>query len=109
MSHDLFKKNRKITRTSSGEDKIAVNLFFKHASILLSRYEQWKDIDRLYFIPMELDMAYFCCGGTFAVAYPPYFIGTVIRNSLEHPELFGAYVNEVILPTMVRRCPDDST
>lgn len=26
--------------------------------------------------------------GHFALAYPPYFIGTVIRNSLEHPELF---------------------
>lgn len=90
MSQNLFKKSRENGPAASDEDKIAVNLFFKHASILLSRYEQWKDIDRFYFIPLKLDMAYFCGGGTFAVAYPPYFIGTVIRNSLEHPELFAS-------------------
>lgn len=90
MSQNLFKKSREIAPATSGEEKIAVNLFFKHASVLLSRYEQWKDIDKFYFIPLKLDMAYFCGGGTFAVAYPPYFIGTVIRNSLEHPELFAS-------------------
>lgn len=90
MSQNLFKKSREIAPTACGEDKIAINLFFKHASVLLSRYEQWKDIDKFYFIPLKLDMAYFCGGGTFAVAYPPYFIGTVIRNSREHPELFAS-------------------
>lgn len=90
MSQNLFKKSREIAPAASGEDNIAANLFFKHASVLLSRYEQWKDIDKFYFIPLKLDMAYFCGGGTFAVAYPPYFIGTVIRNSLEHSELFAS-------------------
>lgn len=40
-------------------------------------------------IPDKLDMTYLCGGGTFAIAYPPYFIGTVIQNSMEHTELFG--------------------
>lgn len=71
MSQNLFKKSREIVPAAGGEDKIAVDLFFKHASVLLSRYEQWKDMDRFYFIPLKLDMAYFCGGGTYAVACPP--------------------------------------
>lgn len=46
MSQTLFKKSREIAPVASGEDKTTVNLFFKHASVLLSRYEQWKDIDK---------------------------------------------------------------
>lgn len=89
MSQNLFKKSWEIAPASSSEDKTAVNLFFKHSSVLLSRYKQWKDIDKFYFIPLKLYMAYFCGGGTFAVACPPYFIGSVIRNSLVRPDLFG--------------------
>lgn len=89
MSQNLFKKSREIAPASSGEDKVAVSLFFKHVSAILANYERWKDMDKFYFIPLKLDMAYFCGGGAFAVAYPPYFIGTIVRNSLVHPELFG--------------------
>ncbi len=89
MSQDLFKKSQEINLASSGEDKIVVNLFFKHAAAFISHYEQWKDIDSFYFIPLKLNMVYFCGGLTLPVAYQPYFIGTIIRNSLDHPELFA--------------------
>lgn len=90
MSQELFKKSQEITLAASREDEIDVNLFFKHAAPIIRHYNRWKDIDRFYFIPLKLNMVYLCAGLTLPVAYPPYFIGTIVRNSFEHPELFAA-------------------
>lgn len=89
MSQDLFKLGTGFNCVPQGEERIALRLYYKHASTLLQHFDEWKDIDRFYFIPLKLNMAYFCAGGATAVAFPPYFIGTILRNSLEHPELFG--------------------
>ena len=90
MSQDFFKTRSSINAVPRGEERTALRLYLKHADTLLRRYDEWKDVDRFYFIPVRLNMAYFCAGGATAVAFPPYFIGTILRNSLEHPDLFSA-------------------
>ena len=64
-------------------------LYFKHAATLLRNYDQWKHIDRFYFIPLNLDMCYHLPGSIVSMAPPPYYLGTILRNSLENPGLFS--------------------
>jgi len=90
MSQGLFKLSTSFNCVPRGDERIVLRLFYKHAATLLQHFEEWKDIDRFYFIHLKLNMAYFCAGGATAVANPPYFVGTILRNSLEHPERFGA-------------------
>lgn len=90
MSQELFKLSTSFNCVPQGDERIALRLYYKHAATLLQHFEEWKDIDRFYFIPLRLNMAYFCAGGGTAVAFPPYFVGTILRNSLEHPDLFCA-------------------
>lgn len=89
MSQELFKLGTSFNCVPQGDERIVLRLYYKHAATLLQRFDEWKDIDRFYFIPLKLNMAYFCAGGATAIAFPPYFMGTILRNSLEHPDLFG--------------------
>ena len=89
MSQELFKLSTSFNCVPQGDERIALRLYFKHAATLLREFDRWKHIDRFYFIPLKLNMAYFSAGWAAAVAFPPYFIGTILRNSFEHPELFG--------------------
>ena len=63
-------------------------LYGRHAAALIRRFDEWKDDPRHYFIELRLDMTYYCAGLATRVADPPYHLGTVVRNSLENPELF---------------------
>ena len=67
-----------------------VTLYREHAAELLASFSQWRDIDRFYFIPLPLDMSYHVAGMVTHIAPPPYHLGTLLRCSLEHPELFSA-------------------
>lgn len=65
-------------------------LYFRHASTLISHFNEWKDNNAFYFIELRLDMAYVSSSGLIAkIAHPPYYLGTIVRNSLQHPGLFG--------------------
>ena len=63
-------------------------LYSKHAATLLRTFDQWKHIYRFYFIPLHLDMSYHLPGSIVSMAPQPYYLGTILRNSLENPELF---------------------
>lgn len=89
MSQDLFKLGHGFNCVPQGDERTALRLYYKHAATLLREFDRWKDIERFYYIPIKLNMAYFCAGWAAAVAFPPYFIGTILRNSIEHPDLFG--------------------
>jgi|LSQX01.1.fsa_nt_gb hypothetical protein len=62
--------------------------FFRNANDIYSRYDEWKSNDVFYFIPLKLDMSYHICGHTVRMADGPIFLGTFVRNTLEHKELF---------------------
>ena len=64
-------------------------LYITHAATLIQSFDNWKDNPRYYYIELGLDMAY-CVGGIIArIAEPPYYLGTIVRNSLQNPELFS--------------------
>lgn len=65
-------------------------LYSRHASTLVAYYDEWKDVDEFYFIELRLDMAYVSTGFIARIANPPYFLGTIVRNSLLYPNLFGS-------------------
>ena len=64
-------------------------LYFGQAVTLIRHFDKWKDNPEFYFIELKLDMTYFCPGFSARVAAPPYHLGTIIRNSLNNPELFS--------------------
>lgn len=63
-------------------------LFVRHANEIYAHFNDWKSIDRFYFIPLELDMTYFIDGHRISMADGPLYLGTFVRTVLEHPELF---------------------
>lgn len=64
-------------------------LYITHAATLIQSFDNWKDNPRYYYIELGLDMAY-CIGGLVArIADPPYYLGSIVRNSLQNPELFS--------------------
>lgn len=89
MTQDLFSTPYGINCVSQDEERQTLRLYLKYANKLLEHFDEWKDIDRFYYISVGLNMAYFYPGGATAIAFPPYFVGTILRNSLEHPELFS--------------------
>ncbi|MBQ3881281.1 MAG: hypothetical protein II730_02180 [Bacteroidales bacterium] len=85
----------KISVTRQGEvrpsdaTRAATRLYLRHAADLVRSFDSWKENPRYYFIELGLNMAYFVAGVTAHIAEPPYHLGTIIRCSLEHPELFS--------------------
>ena len=64
--------------------------FFRNANEIYYRFEDWKDIDRFYFIPLKIQMTYFIDGHVMKMANDPIHLGTFVRNTLEHQDLFAA-------------------
>lgn len=64
-------------------------LFFRNARVIYRRFDDWKAIDRFYFIPLKLNMTYNIGGHSISMADGQVYLGTFIRNTLEHPELFS--------------------
>ena len=56
---------------------------------IYAHFDAWKDIDRFYFIPLKLDLTYSINGYRISMADEPLYLGSFIRTSLEHPELFS--------------------
>lgn len=64
-------------------------LYFRNYREIIRRYDDWKDIDRFYFIPLKLNMTYSIGGHSISMADGTICLGSFIRNTLEHPELFS--------------------
>lgn len=71
----------------SVEHRLDTQLYYHNATEILSSWEQWKDIDRFYFTPLYLEMTY-SMGWVAEIAPDPVWLGSLVRCSLEHPELF---------------------
>ena len=56
---------------------------------IYAHFDAWKDIDRFYFIPLKRNMTYSINGYRISMADEPLYLGSFIRTSLEHPDLFS--------------------
>ena len=63
-------------------------LFVRHANEIIAHFNDWKSIDRFYFIPLELGMTYSIDGHRISMTDGPLYLGTFVRTVLENPELF---------------------
>lgn len=74
-------------RRPSQEQLLDTQLFYQNAPEIFVHFEEWKDIDRFYFIPLYMEMTYSC--GWVAEIAPRILCGLVplcaapwsIRNS----------------------------
>ena len=82
--YNFFKKDG---RRPSQEQLIDTQLFYQNAPEIYARFDEWKDNDRFYFIPLYLQMTY-SCGWVAEIAPDPVWLGSFVRCTLEHPELF---------------------
>ena len=71
----------------SQEQLLDTQLFYQNAPEIYARFGEWKDIDWFYFIPLYLEMTY-SCGWVAEIAPDPVWLGSFVRCTLEHPELF---------------------
>ena len=74
-------------RRPSQEQLLDTQLFYQNAPEIFVHFEEWKDIDRFYFIPLYMEMTY-SCGWVAEIASDPVWLGSFVRCTLEHPELF---------------------
>lgn len=88
-SHDRFAKVETLARQLNDEHWLDTILFFRNYREIFRRFDDWKDIDRFYFIPLKLNMTYSIGGHSISMADGTIHLGTFVRNSLEHPDLFS--------------------
>ncbi len=69
------------------EQRLRTKVFYQNAGEIYARYDDWKDIDKFYFIPLYMEMTY-SCGWVAEMAPDPVWLGSFVRCSLEHPDLF---------------------
>ena len=62
--------------------------FYRNANVIYQHFDDWKDIDRFYFIPLYLEMTYTVGGIPAELAPDPVWLGSFIQNTLNHPELY---------------------
>lgn len=90
MTKDRFYKVEQEAISQNNELWLDTIRFFRNADVIYRHFDDWKGFDRFYFIPLKLDMAYHIGGLVKRMAEGPIYLGTFIRNTLEHPELFTA-------------------
>ncbi len=69
------------------EQMLQTKLFYENAGEIYARFNEWKDDDRFYYIPLYMEMTY-SCGWVAEMAPDPIWLGSFVRCTLEHPELF---------------------
>ena len=92
MSQENNPSAEVIRRQQMREYEISQTILFeRNAAALFRHYEKWKDIPQCYFIKLRLNLGYYNTAGlAMWMSRPPYWLGTIVRNSIEHPDLFGA-------------------
>lgn len=73
-------------RDNVGYDTVC---FFRNVEEIYSLYEEWKDKDRFYFIPLKLQLTYYPIGHTKQMTGSKIYLGTFIRTVLEHEDQFS--------------------
>lgn len=69
------------------EQRLRTKVFYQNAGDIYARFDDWKDIDKFYFIPLYMEMTY-CMGWVAEIAPDPVWLGSFVRCTLEHPDLF---------------------
>ena len=82
--YNFFKKDG---LRPSQEQLFDTKLFYQNAPEIYARFDEWRDIDRFYYVPLYLEMTY-SCGWVAEIASDPVWLGSFIRCTLDYPDLF---------------------
>lgn len=86
MDKNIFIRKSALRPTE--EQRLLTQPFYAHANELHARFDDWKDIDRFYFIPLYLEMTYSVAGITAELAPDPVWLGSFVQTIRNHPDLF---------------------
>ncbi|MBQ6254075.1 MAG: hypothetical protein IJK05_05415 [Bacteroidales bacterium] len=64
-------------------------LFYHNSGVIYTRFREWKDNDKFYFTPLFMRMTYSIGGIGVEFAPDPVWLGSFVRTSLSHPDLFA--------------------
>ena len=84
---DKYNFFRKAGLRPTEEQRLLTKLFYINANEIYARFDDWKDDDRFYFIPLYMEMTY-SMGWVAEIAPDPVWLGSFVRCNLGHPELF---------------------
>ncbi len=91
---DKFAKVEAAALRLGDEQRLDTIRFFRNVNLIYDRYNDWKDIDRFYFITLKQNLTYRLAGQVISMADSPLFLGSFVRTSLEYPELFDVVCPE---------------
>ena len=83
-------------------------IFFHNANEIYARFDEWKDNDLFYFIPMKMRLLYARPPGGMFMVPDPVFLGTYIRNNLKYSNYFSASCPDCgrkLYPYHINGCP----
>lgn len=86
---DSFSKVENEALRLNDEFKLDTIRFFRNSVEIYRRFNEWKGMDRFYFIPLKLSMTYSVGGVSVSMADGPVYLGTFVRTTLEHPDMFS--------------------
>lgn len=84
--YNFFKLQGAVRPTA--EQLLDTKLFYQNAVEIYARFEDWKDNDRFYFIPLYMQMTYSCAGWVAEMVPDPVWLGSFVSAVRSHPELF---------------------
>ena len=90
MKKDKFSQVESQALAAGDAAKLDTIRFIRNSNEIYRRFDDWKDIDKFYFIPLKLEMTYGIAGHNTSMANEPLCLGTFIKNTLQHPDLFTA-------------------
>ena len=70
------------------EQRLLTKPFYSNSNVIYAHFDDWKDIDRFYFIPLYLEMTYSVAGIVSELAPDPVWLGSFVSCTLKHPDLF---------------------
>lgn len=82
--YNFFKQN---ALRPTGEQLLLSKVFYQNAGEIYACFDDWKDLDKFYFIPLCMEMTY-SCGWVAEIAPDSVWLGSFARCTLEHPDLF---------------------
>ena len=84
--YNFFKLQGAVRPTA--EQLLDTKLYYQNSVEIYARFDDWKDDDRFYFIPLYMQMTYSCAGWVAEMAPDPVWLGSFVSAVLNHPELF---------------------
>lgn len=86
MDKNIFIRKSALRPTE--EQRLFTKQFYQHANEIYRRFDDWKDKEQFYFIPLYQEMTYSINGIVSELAPDPVWLGSFVRCILDHPDLF---------------------